>query len=547
MRTGYTGHITPVEWRWVIVVSSMLVLIALLPFLWVVLSGASQNQQFMGALHQYPGTASHLGRIIQGTRGEWLGRYLLTPEPHNGVLIDGIYILLGQVSRLTSIPAIVIFHVARVGAAIFMYVAIYYLAAMIWMRVRTRRIFFLLAVVGSGFGWLLSPLTQSPLFPDVASPSPFPFYATLINVHLPLATGCLAILVSAMIEALRPGMTTNPGVDNAGVILFTFSLLLAFLYTQALLPVVIACVGILLARVLRRRDLMAVPLRWMLWLIVPALPLVAYYVTVFLYNPVVSQVWLQENLSPAPPVWMLLAGLGLPLIIAVPGIYRAIRRFEPDGNQFMLLWLLSMLLLVYLTPLIQMNFALGLMLPIAYFGARAMEDFWFNLIPRTWRYRLIVALLPIISISHFYVLFIPLVPIADESPNTSSGVLLERDYSAAVQWLRNRRPDRNQVALASPQVSLWLPAWTGIRVVYGHSSETLDAGVKRQAVENWYRTTDPAECERVLNGAYTAADRYRVTYVFYGPYESQLGSGACLDDLLQIATFGSVKVYFYAG
>ena len=71
--------------------------------------------------------------------------------------------------------------------------------------------------------------------------------------------------------------------------------------------------------------------------------------------------------------------------------------------------------------------------------------------------------------------------------------------------------------------------------------------MKRRAVENWYRTTDPAECKRLLNGAYTAAGSYRVTYIFYGPYEARLGNGACLDDLLQIATFGNVKVYFYSG
>ena len=155
MRTGYTGHITAAEWRWVTIVSVLLVLAAFLPFLWMLIIGlADSDWQFMGALHDYTNSAAHLARVYQGTDDRWLLQFLHTPEAQDGTFIGFIYVLLGQLSRLIGLPAVVVFHIARIGASLFMYIALYQLAAGIWMRVRTRRIFFILVAVGSGLGWL---------------------------------------------------------------------------------------------------------------------------------------------------------------------------------------------------------------------------------------------------------------------------------------------------------------------------------------------------------------------------------------------------------
>ncbi|MBC8099328.1 MAG: hypothetical protein H7Y11_07785 [Armatimonadetes bacterium] len=551
MQTGYTGHIASSEWRWVTLLGSILVLLAVLPFLWVVLNTAGQpQQQFMGALHDYPAAASELGKVVQGAQGALLGRYLHTPEPHNGVLIDIAYVLLGRVARFTALPTIVIYHVARVGASIFMYAAIYSLAAQIWMRVRTRQLFFLLAVIGSGLGWLFAPLTGSPAYPDLTPAVAYPFATTLLNMHLPLATGIAALLVSAMIEVLRPGYNVNPNVQNAGIRLFSYSLLFTLLYPQGLLPLMVAFVGLLLARSIRKRHLTQRTVRWMLWFGVPALPLLVYYASIFLYNPVVARVWIQVNQAPAPRFDQMLIGLGLPLLIALPGIWRAVRKFEPDGNQFMLLWLIALLLLTYLTPVIQMNFMLGIMLPIAYFGARALEDFWLAYLSRNWRYRVVVALIPLLGISHLYVLFLPVASLTDRDPRTNPGFTLELDYALALRWLAATRPPRqwDWTILAAPQVSVWVPAWTGMHVVYGYPAGALNAPAKRAAVERWYGEADAASplCTAMLNGIYTAAGRYTIRYVLYGPRERALGAGACLDVLTPVAGFGSVQVYAYA-
>jgi hypothetical protein len=56
---------------------------------------------------------------------------------------------------------------------------------------------------------------------------------------------------------------------------------------------------------------------------------------------------------------------------------------------------------------------------------------------------------------------------------------------AALAWLRDRgRPDA--VVLCSPRLGLFVPAWAGQPVVYGHPFETVDAGEREAQVEAFF-------------------------------------------------------------
>jgi hypothetical protein len=542
MGSEYTGHVTPVEWRWVILVSTALVSLAFLPFLWVLVIGLADSQwQFMGALHDYTNGAAELARVSQGTEGIWLVRFLHTPEPHDGALINPLYALLGQVSRLTSLSAIVIFHVARVGAALFMYMAIYQLGASIWMRLRTRRVFFILAALGSGLGWLFSPLTQDSTYLDLTAPQAYPFYSTLANVHFPLAIAFVALLVGVLVVIFRPGENSLPDVNNGGLVIALSSLALVLLYPLAFVTISLAFVICVLLYWYRRRTNITRELRWLLWLAVPPLPLLVYYAAVRAYNPVVAQIWAQQNEVAPPTVLVFMLGLGLMLLLALPGILRALRRFELDGDQFMLVWLLVIIALLYMPVLAHRGFVIGLMLPLAYFVTRSMEDFWFDRISRRWRMRVLAALLPVLAASQLLVLMLPLQPIAGGDFANTSGMLLQRDYLESFHWLREQTGPAD-VILAAPEVGVWVPVWTRSRVIYGHPLETVDAASKRNAVRRWYRaeSVDLGVCRDLLLGD---DGRYRVRYVLVGPYEEALGAAACTEILALVGSAGSVRIY----
>ncbi len=519
-------HITSAEWRWVVIFAVALAALAFVPFLWVAFSGESGTDwQFMGVLNNYRDGATYLSKMAQGMEGSWLINFRHTPEPHNPVFIQALYPALGQLARLVRIPSIALFHAARVVASLIMYLALYHLAASIWTRLRTRRLFFVLVALSSGLGWLFGTLTGDITYPDLSIAEMYPFYSSLVNVHFPLSIGCLALLASVFITEFRPGAVGDPGVNNGGLIAGLLSFALSLLFPQALVPFGVAITLYVLVYWYQKRTITGRELRWILVVILPAVPMAAYYVAIVSYNPVVAE-WNRQNITPAPAPVNFVLGLGVPLLIALPGIFRAIRRFEADGDRLMLLWFVAIIVLMYLPTNIQRRFLAGLMIPVVYFATRALEDFWFRYVNRRWRVRLLVLVIPVMTFTNLMLLVLNL--------KVSDGPFLPYDYAVAFQWLKDHTSE-DDVILASEPVSVWIPSWVGSRVVYGHPFETLDAQVKQQQVIDWYND-NAADCAALL-------DEYDVQYVIVGPDEANLGTTTCLSDLNQVLQAGSVSVY----
>lgn len=535
MQSRQTVHIMSAEWRWVIVVGSILVLLAFSPLIWVALRG-TPDWQFMGVLHNYLDGASYLSKMRLGFDGSWLVYFQHTPERHSGAFIQVIYLLLGHIARLASVPPIIVFHVARVGASLFMYISIYQLGAAIWSRVRARRAFFVVAVLGAGLGWFFGPLMQNSNFPDlVGVPEAFAFYSTFMNVHFPLTIACLALLAGLFIIAYRPGAEHDSAINASLPLAALLSVALAFLYPQALVPFGMALVLYIAVLWWQDKRIPVRLIRWMLAVALPAAPVAAYYVITVAYNPAMK-LWNEQNVTSAPTPLELVIGFGIPLLVALPGIYRAVRRFERDGDRLMLLWLLCIVVAVYLPINVQRRFMVGMILPIAYFATRAIEDVWLPRLSRRLRPIVICIFVPLIAVSQILMLFLPVLPAIMGNPERAVGVFLERDYAGVYQWLEPRtRPE--DVVLASPLASAWIPGWMGSRVVYGHPYETLGVAEKQRQVLDWYNgTTTGAGCAALL-------DEYNVRYILYGPEEAKLGQTACLASLRLIAQSGSVAVY----
>lgn len=531
VRSTNSIHVSVQEWRWLIVVASLLTLLAFAPLIWVALRG-TPGWQFMGVLHNPMDGGTYLSKMQLGFANNWLVYFQHTPEDHAGAFIQVLYLLLGHVARITSLPMLVVFHVARLGAALIMYVALYQFAAVIWSRVRARRTFFLIVSLASGLGWLGSSLFQDIVFPDMVVPEAYPFYSTLVNIHFPLSIACLALLAGLLITALRPGSESSENLVFGLPIAALLSVLLALLYPQALAPLGLAIAAYTGMLFVRRNPSSTYTLRWLLAIGLPALPFALYYAITVRFNPAMA-LWNQQNYTAAPAPLALVLGFGLPLLVGLPGIFRAARRFERDGDWLMLLWLVAMVVTIYLPTNTQRRFMVGMMIPIAYFATRSIEDVWLNYVGRRWRMIVVAVLAPLMTAMTFITLFIPIYPALRGNPEQAVGIFLESDYADMFRWLHDRVGE-SDVILAAPIVSLWVPGWTGARVVYGHPYETLDAPVKEQAVRSWYAATE--DCSSLI-------DKYHVRYVIVGPEEESLGGAACVGSMRLIARSNMVSLY----
>jgi len=85
----------------------------------------------------------------------------------------------------------------------------------------------------------------------------------------------------------------------------------------------------------------------------------------------------------------------------------------------------------------------------------------------------------------------------------------------ALAWLRENA-DHDLVVLCAPQTGMFVPAWAGQKVVYGHPFETVDAERRQAQVEAyWAGEMGPAEQESFLR-------ENRVGYVLVGPRELEI-------------------------
>jgi len=546
MQSGITGHVNPSEWRWVFVISILLVGLAFVPFLWVVLnSDVETSWQFMGALHGHVEASAYISRIRQGMEGGLLVQFMHTPESHQSIILQPIYPLLGQVSRLAAdnLSPILVFHVARVSVTVFMYMALYQLAATIWIRVRSRRIFFALVAVGSGFGWVslvLASLTGIERVPiDLTYSHLSPFHSGLVSIHVPMAITCLALLAAIIVAALRPGVTSIPTVRNSGLVAFILGIVLVLLYPEAYVVLASSVIITILTQWYFAKRVTKRELLWMLWTLVPALPFLIYNVLILRSHPFVLE-WIQQRASQSVDPFQLLLALGGMLIIGFPAIVRAIRRFESDGDRYMIVWLLVSCVGSFLPIDMQVHFLVGVMLPVAYFATRSIEDVWLQYIQRRYRLFAFAILIAFLMISNLVVLLTPLIPLSSNNPTNSSGLILSREYGVAFDWL-DSRTNTFDVVLASPEVSTWIPLWLGSHAVAGHPHETMNSREKYEQVVELYQNDTINECD--LRSIQGFEQLYTISFMIFGPQEQQLGAGICRQQLTFVASFGEVEIY----
>jgi hypothetical protein len=536
MQDGYTGFVDRSEWWWVTLVSITFLVFIFSPFIVIALQNPAQSQQqFMGAMHDYQNSAADLARMQEGAEGRWLLSFQFSPEAHQRAFVHPLYAVLGHLAGFVGQSPFLIYHIMRIFSGLFMYLTIYHLGASIWVKVRTRRIFFVTSSIGAGFGWIVALATSlkgEPNIPDLMIPQAFPIYAAAANVHYPLAIACLCLLTSIIIPMLRPGSHATPSAENGGVVCFFAALVLAFVYPDALLPISVALILSVLIHWGLQRKASSYEAYWGLWILVPALPIITYDLMTLFYNPFVAN-WVQQRASQVPSIWMLLVSVGLPLLIALPGLFRAVRRFEADGDRFMLLWLLSMVILMYLPIQLGHYLLVGLMLPIGYFATRSIEDFWLSFIKRRFRSILYVLIVPLLVMSHVFWLYLPVFPLMRGWQGINA-MMLPLDVSQALLWLDNGIEDE-AIILAPSDISLWIPSWVGGRVVYGHSIETYQSEEKLAEVTAWYAESDTSQCANLITD-------YSVAYVVLGAKEIAAGV-PCVEGLRLIYNRGNVRIY----
>lgn len=408
------------------------------------------------------------------------------------------------------------------------------LAFLLFTRVlptsRSRWMAFLLALFGSGLGWvaLFFSVTSS----DLTIPESIPFLAAYTNAHFPLAAACILWVVLCVLREPRTSLT----LAGAGI---GASLL------AAVLPFSVIGLGIVLVV-------------WMIWeawwrwresaetslkreLVDKARPILAFFVGVApwgiydvwvqSHHPVL-RIWAQQNITPSPPPLRFLLGYGLVLAGALVGAVVAKPHREASGR-LLLVWVLVTGLMLYVPFPLQRRLSLGMFFPLAGLAAMGVD----KVFESSRRVNFAFILLLLLSIpSNLVVIGVGLLSVRDMQPL----MVLSPQELSAYHWMEKNLSMKDLV-LASPETGNRLPAFASVRVFSGHPFETPNSVQQDRLVGELYRGGESVE--QVL-------DRLRsleVDAVVYGPREESLGPAPWLDRLDPVFQAGDVRIYEVPG
>ncbi len=501
------------EWRWVVVVSLIVLCAAYALNIWAELT-TPPAYHFAGLVYNWQDGNSYLAKLREGVRGEWLYRVPFTAEPGNGTFLYPHYLLLGHVARWLALEPVVVFNIARLAAGGVLLLSLYAFISCFFTRTSERRWAFLLTAVGSGMGWVLLPFGT--LTPDFWQAEIFPFLSILSNPHFTLALAALLWLLTLLVLyghafGARQWLTLVAG-----------TLIVALLQPYGLVNVGAVAVLWLLIRWRRERHVPRDLLLKLLVMVALAAPYVLYTQWVVLSDPTLVG-WDLQNQTNSPALWQYVVAFGLALPLALWGMRNALRRRRAH-DLLLVFWVVSSLLLMYLPNYHQQRrFAFGLFVPLAILAMQGLLS-----LPRVDRPSLRAALVATSTLTNITLLLIAFAAMQNFAPY----LYFTRGEWNALLFLREHA-EQHALVLASPDFGLYIPAWSGQRVIYGHPHETADARAHAEAVQSFYRGTlrDPQD--------FTA----RVDYIIVGPRERALGTPTIPANYQPVFSDGDVTIY----
>ena len=121
---------------------------------WVGYAAETETLSYKGIFFDPQDYAVHMSMLRAGMQGDWAYQFRFTTAPHTAAYTRLFYIALGQINRLLQLDPAILFEAARWLFGALALFALYALTARVFEEPHWRRIAFLLAVFGSGLGWL---------------------------------------------------------------------------------------------------------------------------------------------------------------------------------------------------------------------------------------------------------------------------------------------------------------------------------------------------------------------------------------------------------
>lgn len=471
---------------------------------------------FIGFLLNPIDGLSYLAKMYQGWTGAW--RFVLpyTAEAGQGAYIYLFYLFLGHFARWTGISLIVMYHLARLVGAGFLLVGLSRLSYRVFPgRVDLSWRAFLLSSCGAGLGWMVIFFGKIPF--DLWVAEAYPFLSMYSSPHFSI--GLALVLFSLDLLSAGPGWKSN-------MLLSMIGLAIAIIYPFGLVVNLLLSCGWMIWTWIDTHQL---PWKPVVSSAILGGPVLLYQYLVMLTDPVLSG-WNAQNITLTPSGVDVFLALSPALLLAFVGWIWLLGQKERPVRRVLLLWPVLAFGLMYFSFSLQRRFSLGIFIPLAFLAIMGGEVILEK--SKKWG-KWVNQLLFVLSLPTYLLMIVSGIVLAGNHPRLL--YLAQNEYEA-LNWIGTDL-SKDAVILASPEMSLMIPAFTGRRVIYAHPFETVNALQEEEQVLKFYSGTGWTEG----NQAYL--QEKHIDFFFYGPRERELGGK--LDTSQFNISFQSGDVYLF--
>lgn len=472
--------------------TSLVILVMIILPYWIAQTAPEPGLIFGGFLLNPLDGNTYLAKMQQGWQGAWAFQLPYSAEPNSGAYLFLFYLFLGHLAHWLSLPTVLVFHAARILSAGLLLAALKSLFTRIFSdQPKVAYWAFLFAALGSGLGWLAA--LAGGFTSDFWVAEAYPFLSMYSSPHFSLGLAILLWFLAWDRRAVRK--RDIPVLAIAGLLL---GIILPFGVAVAILVVL----GVSLFDLITTRKL-----SWIasLTFLLPGGLVVLYQFIVIRTDPILAA-WDRQNQTPTPVLWDFLVSFSPWLVLAIGGLVQSIRQ---RNRPLILLsgWLILGLLLIYLPFNLQRRFMLGYMIPVAGLAAFGLAEF--RVKRKNWIGICALGLtLPTLAI----ILLGGIRAVKNGEPTLT---IRQTEMKAFVYLSQNSQV--SDLVLASPETSLFIPAYTGRRVIYGHPFETVNARTMKAAVEAFFQGSLDDQSLRWARAE-------GVKWILWGPREDAYGA-----------------------
>jgi len=516
------------EWRFAAIAIALVLIVTSVPYAYAYLT-TPPDKQFMGIMFDVPDHAQYFSWMRELAQAP-LASNKLTPEPNAPVFFNLLWWGLGQLGRLFGLGYAPMFQIFRLAAGAAFGLVAYWLCAWFFEDRRMRRAAFLVALLTSGFGWVLIALKyllrlgdlplQFILLAQIVEPNSF--FGILSTPHL---VGSALYVVSFVL--ILKGEVRGQLRYAVAAGLFALFIGWQHAYDLILVYAILGSYGLL--KWARDRRLPMYLLKSGLIVFALSCSPALYSVLLTSLDPMWKGVLAQyDNAGVFTPNLLLLPILmGPAFLLALFTTLKdnPVRLSGVDDRAlFLRAWFWANFLLIYLPTNFQIKMLNGWQIPIAVLATRGLFDYMLPAVEsfvraRRWnwggdslRRAAAVALVLVIVPTNLYLWAWRFVDLRRHD----YPYYLRADEIRGLEWLEaNGQPE--EVVLSSLTIGQYIPALTGKRAFLAHWAQTLDFYGKSQMVDEFFapETGDDRRAQII--------QQYGVDYVFYGPVEATAG------------------------